>query len=51
VKPAATPPAEAPKPIELGSKEDFQLQQALNFLQGKPVLGQPKAVAENKSGS
>jgi carboxyl-terminal processing protease len=51
VKPAATPPAEAPKPIELGSKEDFQLQQALNFLQGKPVQGQPKAVAENKSGS
>jgi hypothetical protein len=27
------------------------LQQALNFLQGKPVQGQPKAVAENKSGS
>jgi carboxyl-terminal processing protease len=51
-KPAATPPAEAPKPLELGSKEDFQLQQALNHLQGKPVQGQPKAVAENsKSGS
>jgi carboxyl-terminal processing protease len=52
VKPAATPPAEAPKPLELGSKDDFQLVQALNFLQGKPVQGQPaKAVAESKSGS
>jgi carboxyl-terminal processing protease len=52
-KPAApaAPAAEAPKPLELGSKDDFQLQQALNFLQGKPVQGQPKAVAENKSGS
>ena len=52
---ARTPPAaltELPKPIELGSKEDFQLAQALNFLQGKQVLNQPpKAVAENKTGS
>jgi carboxyl-terminal processing protease len=46
------PAGELPKPIEMGSKEDFQLLQALNFLQGKPVVGQPaKAVAENKSGS
>ncbi|HSG77048.1 MAG TPA: S41 family peptidase [Burkholderiales bacterium] len=46
------PAGELPKPTELGSKDDFQLAQALNFLQGKPVLGQPsKAVAENKSGS
>jgi carboxyl-terminal processing protease len=45
-------PTELPKPIELGSKEDFQLAQALNFLQGKQVQGQPsKAVADNKSGS
>ena len=52
VKPAATPPAEQPKPLELGSKEDFQLAQALNFLKGAPVQGQPsKAVAETKSGS
>jgi hypothetical protein len=36
----------------MGSKEDFQLEQALNFLRGKPVLGQPaKTVAANKSGS
>ncbi len=51
-KPAAVPPGELPKPIELGSKDDFQLAQALNFLKGLPVQGQPsKAVAENKSGS
>jgi carboxyl-terminal processing protease len=48
----AVPAQELPKPTELGSKDDFQLAQALNFLQGKPVLGQPdKTVAENKSGS
>jgi carboxyl-terminal processing protease len=48
----AAPITELPKPIELGSKEDFQLTQALNFLQGKQVLNQPpKAVAENKTGS
>ena len=52
VKPAATLPGELPKPLEMGSKEDFQLAQALNFLKGAPVLGQPsKAVAETKSGS
>jgi carboxyl-terminal processing protease len=53
VKPApAVPAGELPKPIELGSKDDFQLKQALNFLQGKPVAGDPsKAVAANKSGS
>lgn len=51
-KPAAVPPGELPKPIEMGSKDDFQLAQALNFLKGVPVQGQPsKAVAENKSGS
>ncbi|HEX5093329.1 MAG TPA: S41 family peptidase [Burkholderiales bacterium] len=49
----ATPaPAELPKPVELGSKDDFQLVQALNFLKGAPVQGQPsKAVAATKSGS
>ncbi len=51
VKPAATPPGELPKPLEMGSKEDFQLQQALNFLKGEPVKGETKAVAETKSGS
>jgi len=48
----AKPPAELPKPIELGSKDDFQLAQALNHLKGAPVQNQPpKNVAENKSGS
>jgi carboxyl-terminal processing protease len=45
-------PQELPKPIELGSKDDFQLAQALNHLKGAPVQGQPsKTVADNKSGS
>jgi carboxyl-terminal processing protease len=49
---AAVPPGELPKPLEMGSKDDFQLAQALNFLKGAPVKGQPsKAVAETKSGS
>jgi carboxyl-terminal processing protease len=48
----SVPAGELPKPIELGSKDDFQLAQALNFLKGAPVQGQPsKAVADNKSGS
>ncbi|MDH3319315.1 MAG: S41 family peptidase [Betaproteobacteria bacterium] len=52
VKPAAAAPTELPKPLEMGSKEDFQLTQALNYLQGKPVVAQPtKTVAENKTGS
>jgi carboxyl-terminal processing protease len=52
--PRATPaqpgaPAELPKPIELGSKDDFQLAQALAYLKGQPVQGKPPAtVAENK---
>jgi carboxyl-terminal processing protease len=45
----ATPPI-LRSPIELGSKDDFQLQQALAHLKGEPVLSEPhKAVAENKS--
>ena len=48
-KPAAPgAPAEAPKPIELGSKDDFQLQQALAFLKGEPVKGQPPSIAQTK---
>ena len=55
-KPAAQPaqpPGEQPKPIELGSKDDFQLEQAIAHLKGQPVKGQPsKTVAENaKPGS
>jgi carboxyl-terminal processing protease len=37
------------KPVELGSKDDFQLIQAINHLKGEPVKGQPpKTVAEAK---
>ena len=46
-KPAATPPAEQ-KPVELGSKDDFQLSQALAFLKGQPVQSQSPTVAQTK---
>jgi carboxyl-terminal processing protease len=52
-KPAATPaaPAEPLKPIELGTKDDFQLQQALAFLKGEPVVkNPPPAVAQTRAG-
>jgi carboxyl-terminal processing protease len=41
-------PAEIGKPVEFGSKEDFQLEQALNFLKGMPVQNQPPKVAQSK---
>jgi carboxyl-terminal processing protease len=47
----ATPITEPPKPIELGSKDDFQLLQALAFLKGEPVKNSPPAIAENKKGN
>jgi carboxyl-terminal processing protease len=50
-KPAAAAPAtpaEPPKPIEFGSKDDFQLAQALAHLKGEPVKGQPPVVAQTK---
>lgn len=52
-KPAVTtPPAERPKPLQLGSKEDFQLAQAIAFLKGEPVQSEPnKTVAKGDSGS
>jgi len=49
-KPAATPPGVVPgeqKPTELGSKDDFQLQQAIAYLKGEPVK-QPPSVAATK---
>jgi carboxyl-terminal processing protease len=49
-KAAPAAPGEPPKPIELGSKEDFQLEQAVNFLKGLPVKNLPPTVAENKKG-
>jgi len=51
-KPAPTPQAtatsEPPKPIELGSKDDFQLGQAIAFLKGEPLKGQTPSVAQTK---
>jgi carboxyl-terminal processing protease len=44
----AAPAGEPAKPIELGSKDDFQLQQAVAFLKGEPVKGQPPSVAATK---
>jgi carboxyl-terminal processing protease len=46
-KPPATP-AEI-KPTELGSKDDFQLSQAIAFLKGEPVKSQSPTVAQNKT--
>ena len=31
------------KPIVFGEKDDYQLQQALNYLKGKPVVQNRKA--------
>src|SRR5882672_10719123 len=51
-KPAApAAPAVVPgeqKPVELGSKDDFQLSQALAYLKGEPVKGQPPTLANTK---
>ena len=47
-KPAApgAVPADA-KPVELGSKDDFQLAQALAYLKGEPVKGQQQPTVAN----
>jgi carboxyl-terminal processing protease len=52
-KPAAMTPSQAatsepPKPIELGSKDDFQLAQSVAFLKGEPLKGQTPPVAQTK---
>jgi carboxyl-terminal processing protease len=49
LKPAApgTPGAEV-KPVELGSKDDFQLSQAIAFLKGEPVKSQAPTLANTK---
>src|ERR1700694_4151767 len=36
------------KPVELGSKDDFQLSQAIAYLKGEPVKGQPPTLANTK---
>ena len=48
---ARTVPAPAPadqKPTEMGSKDDFQLSQAIAFLKGEPVKTQSPTVAQSK---
>jgi carboxyl-terminal processing protease len=45
-KPAA--PTEQQKPIELGSKDDFQLVQAIAHLKGEPIKTAPPTVAATK---
>jgi len=57
-KPAETSPRAKPaapgvvpgeqKPVELGSKDDFQLMQAIAYLKGEPVKGQPPTLANTK---
>lgn len=37
------------KPIVFGEKDDYQLQQALNYLKGKPVVQNRKAAQTAKS--
>ena len=47
-----TVPAPSPaelKPTEFGSKEDFQLTQAIAFLKGEPVKSQAPTVAQNNT--
>jgi len=46
-KPAAPAAPAEQKPTELGSKEDFQLQQAVAFLKGEPVKSQSPTVAQS----
>ena len=45
----APAPAEQQKPTEWGSKEDFQLLQAIAFLKGEPVKSQAPTVAQTKT--
>ncbi len=46
--PAQAATSEPPKPIELGSKDDFQLMQSIAFLKGEPLKGQTPSVAQTK---
>jgi carboxyl-terminal processing protease len=56
-EPSATPKAKPQppvsaadmKPVELGSKDDFQLQQAIAHLKGEPVKPVSPTVAQNKT--
>jgi carboxyl-terminal processing protease len=49
-KPAAPAQQSEPaKPTEIGSKDDFQLQQAIAFLKGEPVKSQSPTVAQSET--
>jgi len=49
VRPApGAAPAEPKPPTELGSKDDFQLSQAIAFLKGEPVKSQSPTVAQTQ---
>ena len=49
VAPQAAPTtSELPKPVELGSKDDFQLAQSIAYLKGEPLKGQAPSVAQTK---
>ena len=43
-----TPGAQPPKPVELGSKDDFQLSQAIAYLKGEPVQSVAPTLANTK---
>jgi carboxyl-terminal processing protease len=45
------PTAAEMKPIDFGSKDDFQLSQALAYLKGEPVKSQAPTVAQSKTGT
>jgi carboxyl-terminal processing protease len=49
VKPQPGVSAAEMKPVELGSKDDFQLQQAIAHLKGEPVKAVSPTVAQNKT--
>jgi len=46
---ATDPDAETPKPFKFGEEDDFQLQQAVNFLKGEPVDEGPSSDAVTAS--
>jgi len=46
--PQSAAPGEAPKPIEMGSKDDFQLAQSIAYLKGEPLKGPVPSVAQTK---
>jgi carboxyl-terminal processing protease len=49
VKPQPPVSAAEMKPVELGSKDDFQLQQAIAHLKGEPVKAVSPTVAQTKT--